>query len=70
MKRHTSDNQKENAETVPNRVEVWRRTQGMWKNRKPDPITELNKMREEWEERLQGQEKIWRTSRHKEKKHD
>jgi hypothetical protein len=61
MKRKTSDNQKENVEKAQDRAAVWRRAQGMWKDRKPDPITELNKMREEWEERLKEQEKIWRT---------
>jgi hypothetical protein len=61
MKRKTSDNQKENVEKAQDRAAVWRRAQGMWKDRQPDPIMELNKIREEWEERLKEQEKIWRT---------
>jgi len=63
MKRKTNDNQKENLEKAQDRAAVWRRARGMWKNRQPDPIAELNTMREEWEERLKEQEKIWRTDR-------
>lgn len=30
------------------RILIWKKVKGMWKNRKPDPIRELKKMREEW----------------------
>ena len=30
------------------RLLIWRKAKGLWKNRKPDPIKELNKMRNEW----------------------
>lgn len=29
------------------RLHVWERVRGMWKNRKPDPIRQLKKMRNE-----------------------
>ena len=61
MNRKTSDNRKENLEKAQDRAAVWKRAEGMWKDRQPDPIVELNKMREEWEEQLKEQEKIWRT---------
>lgn len=28
---------------------IIKRVKGMWRNRKPDPIKELNKMRREWD---------------------
>ena len=31
------------------RATIWEKAQGMWKNRKPDPIKELRKIRKEWE---------------------
>ncbi len=31
------------------RLEIWARVRGMWKQRKTDPIRELKKMRKEWE---------------------
>lgn len=34
------------------RLVVWERARGMWKNRKPDPIKELSKMRKEWDRKL------------------
>jgi hypothetical protein len=34
------------------RLAIWEKVRGMWKNRKPDPIKELEKMRREWEKRL------------------
>jgi len=34
------------------RLAIWEKVKGMWKNRKPDPIKELEKMRKEWERRL------------------
>jgi len=61
MKRKTGNNQLENEKKVQDRGTVWEKARGMWKDRQSDPITELNKMREEWEERLKEQEKIWRT---------
>lgn len=30
------------------RARILQRVKGMWKNRKPDPIRELKKMRAEW----------------------
>jgi hypothetical protein len=64
MRREPDNNPKGNEEKAQDRAAVWRRARGMWKNRQPDPIEELNKMREEWEERLQEQEKIWRSKKH------
>ena len=61
MKPKTGDNQQDNKVKAPDRAAIWSRARGMWKNRKPDPIEELNKMREEWEERLKEQEKLWRS---------
>lgn len=34
------------------RVTILRRIKGIWKNRKPDPINELKKMRREWDRSL------------------
>jgi hypothetical protein len=31
------------------RLKAWQKVRGLWKNRKPDPIKELEKMRAEWE---------------------
>ncbi len=38
--------------TPKGRKEAWVQARGMWKNRKPDPIKELAKMRKEWERKL------------------
>ena len=27
---------------------IWKKAKGLWKNRRQDPILELNKMRNEW----------------------
>ena len=32
------------------RILIWRKVKGIWKNRKPDPLKELIKMRKEWEQ--------------------
>jgi hypothetical protein len=34
------------------RGQIWQKARGMWKDRKPDPIKELKKMRKEWERKL------------------
>lgn len=34
------------------RLMIWEKVRGMWKNRKPDPIKELAKMRKEWERKI------------------
>ena len=34
------------------RAAIWEKARGMWKNRKPDPIKELAKMRKGWERKL------------------
>ena len=34
------------------RLAALRQIRGMWKNRKPDPIKELKKMRKEWDRKL------------------
>lgn len=34
------------------RLLLWTAIRGMWKNKKPDPIKELNKMRREWDRKL------------------
>jgi hypothetical protein len=34
------------------RLKIWERAEGMWEHRKPDPIKELNKMREEMDRKL------------------
>lgn len=34
------------------RLAAWEQVRGMWKNRKPDPIKELAKIRREWERKL------------------
>ena len=34
------------------RLLIWEKARGMWKNRKPDPIKELNKMRKESSRKL------------------
>ena len=38
--------------TGEGRLRVWEKVRGMWKDRKPDPIKELKKMRKEWERDL------------------
>jgi hypothetical protein len=34
------------------RLELWEKYRGIWKNKKPDPIKVLQKMRKEWERKL------------------
>jgi len=34
------------------RLAIWRKVRGVWKNRKPDPIKEQKKMRREWDRKL------------------
>jgi hypothetical protein len=34
------------------RGKIWAKARGMWKNRKPDPMKELNKMRKEMDRKL------------------
>jgi len=34
------------------RLLLWTSIRGMWKNKKPDPIKELNKIRREWDRKL------------------
>lgn len=34
------------------RLAAWEQVRGMWKDRKPDPIKELAKIRKEWERKL------------------
>lgn len=34
------------------RGKIWQKARGMWKDRKPDPLKELKKMRQEWERKL------------------
>ena len=34
------------------RLAAWESVRGIWKNRTPDPIKELSKMRKEWERTL------------------
>jgi len=34
--------------TARERILIWQKVKGMWKNRKPNPILELKKMRGEW----------------------
>lgn len=41
------------------RAAIVKRVQGMWKNRKPDPIKELRKMRREWERPIQKTSSSW-----------
>lgn len=31
-----------------NRLLIWEKVKGIWKNKKPEPINELKKMRQEW----------------------
>ena len=38
--------------TGKERLAVWESARGMWKNKKPDPIRELKKMRKEWDRKL------------------
>lgn len=38
--------------TVEERISVWEKARGMWKQRKPNVIRELVKMRREWERKL------------------
>jgi hypothetical protein len=37
------------AEQGADRGTVWAKARGMWKNRKPDPIKEWQKLRKEWD---------------------
>ncbi|HTN73295.1 MAG TPA: hypothetical protein VMO00_19600 [Methylomirabilota bacterium] len=34
------------------RLKIWEQAEGMWENRKPDPIKELNKIRKEMDRKL------------------
>jgi len=36
------------VEKQKNRLKIWRKAKGLWKSRKPDPLKELKKMREDW----------------------
>jgi len=36
------------------RGRIWEEIRGMWKNRKPDPIKEWQKLRKEWEQDVAG----------------
>lgn len=38
--------------TGKERLKLWEQFQGIWKNKKPDPIKMLKKMRREWERKL------------------
>ncbi len=38
--------------TPAERLVIWERVRGIWKNRKPDPLQELKKMRKEWERKI------------------
>lgn len=38
--------------TPEERLAIWEHARGIWKNRKPDPIKELEKMRKEWDRDL------------------
>lgn len=38
--------------TGEDRLRIWQKVAGMWKNKKPDPIKELKKMRNEWDRKL------------------
>lgn len=35
--------------TLNNRLKIWQSARGIWKNRKPDPIKELEKIRSGWD---------------------
>lgn len=38
--------------TPKERLLIWEKVRGIWKNRKPDPMQELKKMRKEWDRKL------------------
>lgn len=38
--------------TPKERVSVWKKAKGIWKNKKPDPILELKKIRKEWDRKI------------------
>ncbi|MBI3420735.1 MAG: hypothetical protein HY006_01605 [Candidatus Sungbacteria bacterium] len=38
--------------TGAERLVALRRIRGMWKDRKPDPVKELEKMRREWDRKI------------------
>lgn len=38
--------------TPSERISIWEKARGMWKDRKPDPMQELKKMRKEWDRKL------------------
>ncbi len=38
--------------TARERVLIWQRIKGIWKNRKPEPNQELKKIRSEWDRKL------------------
>lgn len=33
---------------IKDRISIWEKAKGIWKNKKPEPINELKKMRQEW----------------------
>jgi len=35
--------------TAKERLLIWQKARGIWKRKKPDPIQELKKIRDEWE---------------------
>lgn len=35
--------------TQKERASIWEKARGIWKNRRPDPVKELKKIRKEWE---------------------
>jgi hypothetical protein len=43
--------------TGKERLELWEKYRGIWKNKKPDPIKTLQRMRKEWERKLPSLEK-------------
>ena len=46
--------------TKEERLKILKSTAGVWKNRKPDPMKELKKMRSESEVRMKSLEKLWK----------
>ncbi|MDP3948823.1 MAG: hypothetical protein Q8Q17_02650 [bacterium] len=38
--------------SIQERLLIWERVRGTWKNRKPNPIKELKQMRKEWENKV------------------
>jgi len=33
-------------------LQIWERARGIWKKKKPEPITYLKKLRKEWERKI------------------